>query len=98
MEYVGTFGVGLSCLSFFPQTIKIIKTKNTISFSLIFLIMRFIGISAVFIYSYYTKTPKLAILAAFISINIGIYLVYKIVNIVREGESIHTSKSAINNS
>jgi len=94
MEYLGTFGVTLSCLSFFPQTIKIIKTDNTISFSLIFLIMRFIGIFAVFIYSYYTSAKKLAILAGFISLNIGLYLVYKIKNIIKKGEAIHNKDAS----
>ena len=88
MEYLGTFGVTLSCFSFFPQTIKIIKTDNTISFSLIFLIMRFIGIFAVFIYSYYTSAKKLAILAGFIS------LVYKIKNIIKKGEAIHNKDAS----
>ena len=82
-------GAMFTIASFIPQTIRIVKYKDTKSFSIYFLILRIIGLTLVTTYTISIKQYQVAIITTFIAINMTIYLVYKIINIVKNGEKAH---------
>ncbi|WP_319200832.1 SemiSWEET transporter [uncultured Ilyobacter sp.] len=84
MEYVGFIAASLTTLSFLPQTIKIIKTRDTKSISLGMYMMFVLGVAFWLVYGLYTGDMPI-ILANFITLILSsVILVFKIKEVFLE--------------
>jgi len=78
IEILGYFAAFCTTISFLPQTIKTIKTKDTSSLSLSMYVFFYIGITAWFIYGYVIDNYPVMIANGVTMILAGIILVMKL--------------------
>lgn len=78
IELLGYFAAFCTTISFLPQTIQTIKTKDTSSLSLSMYVLFFIGISCWFIYGVIISNYPLLIANGITIILAGIILIMKI--------------------
>jgi len=78
VEILGYFAAFCTTISFLPQTIKTIKTKDTSSLSLSMYVLFFTGISCWFVYGIIISNYPLLIANGITIILAGIILVMKL--------------------
>lgn len=77
-EIVGTCAAILTMFSFFPQILKVLKTKSEKDLSLITLLQLSLGVFLWFLYGLYRKDPIIIIanVVTFISLSILLFLYF----------------------
>lgn len=78
MEYVGFIAASLTTLSFLPQTIKIIKTRDTKSISLGMYMMFVLGVAFWLVYGLYTGDMPIILANLITLILSSVILVFKL--------------------
>ncbi|MFO7869122.1 MAG: SemiSWEET transporter [Bacteroidales bacterium] len=78
METVGYIAAMLTTISFLPQAIKVIKTKDTYSISLHMYIIFISGVISWLIYGVFLENVPMILANAITSIFAGVILYYKI--------------------
>lgn len=89
MYILGYLAATIVSASYIPETILIIQSRDTESFSLYFLIIKVIGLILLVYYSIIVKHWPFIILNLFILLNMLIYLVVKIRNMIKYKEVAH---------
>lgn len=77
----GTIGSLLSAVALFPQTIYIYKTRDVESFSILYLLLRIMGLSLVSIQSFVLGVYNVGLLTSWLTLNYAYYLLIKLTNI-----------------
>lgn len=78
MQYVGTIAAALTTVSFLPQAIKVIKTKDTSGISLIMYTLFLIGVLLWFIYGMYLQDMAITVANAITFCFAFIVWIYKL--------------------
>lgn len=84
MEYIGFIAAIFTAMSFLPQALKIIKTKDTTSISLSMYILFVLGVISWLIYGIYLGDMAIIIANIITFCFSSIVLYYKVVEIMSE--------------